>query len=399
MQTNPQVSSAKKSRLDAIDALRVFGTLLVVLFHTLQPFNPLEHWHVENAVKKEIAGYILSILNIWVMPLFMFLAGFSARLALEKRTWRQFTRERWTRLFWPLVLGILLFIPPQVYVERLLRQQFHGSFAAFYPQFFSGIYPVGNFSWHHLWFLAYLFVYSLAGLPVILLLQSRRMPTAPAWLSNPLLLILVPAVPLVFAHWALLDIFPQTNALVGDWAWHAQLFTVFLFGAAFPSNETWRRTLAAWWRIYLSLGIVVTGCSLWFKFAWPFSFSYSGDFAWVLRSVIYRVAEWLWILGLNGVAFERWNKLGAVGAYLAKASLPIYILHQTVIVVLCYFVLDLALSPLPKFLLLVGLVIVVTLTLYEILRRNRFTAFVLGVPPSKPVAVQAVKEPREAMYA
>jgi len=76
-----------------------------------------------------------------------------------------FAFSRWLLLV-PLCIGIVLLVPPQVYAERRLRGQFQGSFLAFFPHFFEGVYPHGNFSWHHLWFLGHLFLYSLLALPL-----------------------------------------------------------------------------------------------------------------------------------------------------------------------------------------------------------------------------------------
>ena len=79
-------------------------------------------------------------------------------------------------------------IVPQVYVERisvgmpdrLSPRDFDGSYLAFYPHYFEGVYPQGNFSWHHLWFLAYLLVFSLAALPLFLYLRAEPGRHGPA---------------------------------------------------------------------------------------------------------------------------------------------------------------------------------------------------------------------------
>jgi len=44
----------------------------------------------------------------------------------------------------------------------------------FYPRFFERVYPEGNFSYHHLWFLAYLLVYSFLALPLFAALRTER---------------------------------------------------------------------------------------------------------------------------------------------------------------------------------------------------------------------------------
>lgn len=99
------------------------------------------------------------------VPLVMPLAGVSAWYSLQHRDNRCFIRERTARVFLPLIVGTLLLVPPQVWLESRLHHEFEESFLSFYPTFFAGIYPEGNFSWHHLWFLAHLYGYSLLALP------------------------------------------------------------------------------------------------------------------------------------------------------------------------------------------------------------------------------------------
>ena len=79
----------------------------------------------------------------------------------------------------PLLFGIFVVIAPyQVYLERVHRGQFQGSFWSFYPHYFEGWYGIqegGNFAWMgiHLWYLEVLFVFSLIALPLFLALRSH----------------------------------------------------------------------------------------------------------------------------------------------------------------------------------------------------------------------------------
>src|SRR5689334_9518525 len=107
------------TRRNDVDALRVVGTLCVFVFHCLQPFNATEHWHIQNPVKSEIVGVVIGFLNVWIMPLFMLLAGMSSNYALAKRSNARYLGERTLRILLPLVAGVLLVVPPQVYLERV----------------------------------------------------------------------------------------------------------------------------------------------------------------------------------------------------------------------------------------------------------------------------------------
>ncbi len=162
----------KFERDDALDWLRVLATLAVFLFHSGAAFAAGD-WHL-NAPTKSFAitvwnGWLL----LWIMPLLFLIAGASTLFSLQKRAPLQLLHERVNRLLAPLLFGILVIVPPQVYIERLSRGQFSGSFWAFYPHYFDGWYLAiggpGNFAWMglHLWFLLLLLVLTLLLLPLL----------------------------------------------------------------------------------------------------------------------------------------------------------------------------------------------------------------------------------------
>src|SRR5688572_16851021 len=90
------------------------------------------------------------------IPLLFFISGAGTYLALGKRTPRQFAGERFKRLFIPLVFGMLVIVPPQIYFERI--NLFNGYFDFYKTVFQFKPYPEGSLSWHHLWFILYLFL-------------------------------------------------------------------------------------------------------------------------------------------------------------------------------------------------------------------------------------------------
>jgi len=130
-----------------LDWLKVIATLAVFLFHTARFFD-YGWWHVKNGALDAGLTVFASFLLQWIMPLFFVISGASARFALRRRTPLQFMRERIVRILLPLVAGIFLIVPPQVYLERLSRAEFTGNFLAFYPAYFDGWYGFGgNFAW------------------------------------------------------------------------------------------------------------------------------------------------------------------------------------------------------------------------------------------------------------
>ena len=130
-----------------IDWLRILLILSVFLFHIGMIFNTWG-WHVKN--DQQFGGLLkstMSFLHYWRMPLLFLISGTGTYFALGKRTSAQYLAERFKRLFIPLVVGVFTLVPVQVYIERASS---YSSLLDFYPHIFEGIYPEGNFSWHHL---------------------------------------------------------------------------------------------------------------------------------------------------------------------------------------------------------------------------------------------------------
>ncbi len=152
------LSAQKTERQYFIDWLRILLILSVFVFHIGMFFNTWD-WHVKNPT--QYGGFLRSLmifLSEWRMPLLFMISGAGTYYALGKRTPGRYLGERFKRLVIPLIAGIFILVPVQVYLEKA---EHYSSLLSFYPQMFDGIYPEGNFSWHHLWFIVYLFIISL----------------------------------------------------------------------------------------------------------------------------------------------------------------------------------------------------------------------------------------------
>ena len=149
----------KERRYD-LDWLRVLVFSLLILYHVGMFFVPWG-WHLKNNNIYEWLQLPMAFVNQWRLPILFIISGMGTRFALSYKNTREFLVERRNRLLIPLVFGMIVIVAPQVYIERIADGDFTGTYWQFYLHYFEGIYPSGNFSWHHLWFLPYLFVYSL----------------------------------------------------------------------------------------------------------------------------------------------------------------------------------------------------------------------------------------------
>ena len=113
------------------------------------------------------------------MPLFFIISGAAVVLSKGPDNPGEFIKTRFLRLLVPLIfVGTFIINPLYVYIERLSGDQAASGFFQWYPQYFDGFYGFGgNFAplGHrtHLWYLEFLFVYSLILLPLFVRSKKR----------------------------------------------------------------------------------------------------------------------------------------------------------------------------------------------------------------------------------
>jgi glucan biosynthesis protein C len=162
------------SRRADLDWLRVLAFGLLIAYHAGMAWSGWS-WHLTSVDSIDWLREGMRFLNRWRMPLLFMVSGAAIALALGSRSPGSFTLDRVRRLLVPLVFGMIVIVPPQIYLERLYRGQFAGSFLDWLPQALQGgPYPNGNVSWHHLWFLAYVLMLTFVLLPYFLWARSER---------------------------------------------------------------------------------------------------------------------------------------------------------------------------------------------------------------------------------
>ena len=185
--------SATSQRRYDIDWLRVLAILLIFVYHSSRPFDTMESWHVKNNQLTSSFDLLAVFGGLWIMPLFFMLSGAGIFFSLRSRTVEAFVRERFLRLVVPLTtVGWFVLSPLQVYIERVTAtgyntRPFSGSFLEFLPQYFVGIYGLGgSFAWTgvHLWFLYWLYMFTLLALPIFLYLVSESGQRPLRWLAS-----------------------------------------------------------------------------------------------------------------------------------------------------------------------------------------------------------------------
>ncbi len=368
-------------REHGLDWLRVFAFAVLIFYHTGMLFVSWD-FHIKNPETSRTLEWFMLLANRWRLPLLFLVAGAAVCFSLRRRTYRQFVVERTRRLFLPLVFGMFVVIPPQIYFERLWRGA-DVSYAEWYPTVFQfQPYPQGSFSWHHLWFVLYIFLYSLVGIPFFTWVRSRagqRVVDAmvDGFQRFPATIYLV-NVPNIVVGMSLGPFWPTTHNLIADWANLAGTLLTFLWGFTIASNARFLDHITQRAREFAIAGLVMAG--LFFAVRITGGISYLPELPRMIASnLIDAYFGFTWVMALVGLARRHIQSGGPWLRYATEAVYPFYIVHQTIMIAVGYYVIQWDWSVLPKFAFVATATFLGSWLAVEIIRRTALTRLLFGM--------------------
>jgi len=384
-----------------LDWLRIISILGVLFFHSAMPYVAEDGWHIKNHETSNLMMESNHFLHLFRMPLLFFISGTVSFYMMQRRSTLSFIGLRFRRLFIPLLVGMFIIVPPQIYMERLANG-YKGSFWDWYPSVFNFVpYPKGSFSWHHLWFIAYLFLYDLIFAPIfgwMISPKSNSFKEKLAVLAQGkwVYLLMLPGI-IWFA--LLSQKLPETNDLAHDGCYFVYWLLFLLAGFVCILQPKLMDSLERNRRFALSIGflsLMIWECMRWNQIEpwqpqWPFHSSLFSYLFIALRPII----AWGWVLALVGYGKHYLNRKHVILNYLNQAVYPFYILHQTVIVLVVYYIVQTQNeSILSKYIYTVGITFFVSVLIYHLfVRPYALTRFLFGMKPKdKPKPVMQVEE-------
>jgi peptidoglycan/LPS O-acetylase OafA/YrhL len=372
-------------RLHWIDWLRVAAIAGVFLYHSLRPFDATD-WHVKNAETTAALGGVMAVFWSFGLAVLFLASGAGARFALRRRTWRTFLGERTARLLVPFVAGTLLLSPVQGFIEATHKGEFAGSFVDYLGVWLGGLAgrlddiasPTFSGVGYHLWFLGFLFAMSVITLPLLEWLMGRRGRRTVDALAG---MVSRPGATLGFA--LPIGLLMTIGVLLGtddhDWFEFAWYSGYFLIGFLFLSDD---RFLVAVRRDG-PLAAVIALASTVILVATPVndlltSMADGLDVPHVLAGVLFAIEGWAWTLVILNVGMRAARLQRPVSPRLGDAVLPVYVIHQPVILAVAFLVVQWPVGILPKWIVVFGMSLTVTLALVELGLRGRVTRVLLG---------------------
>jgi hypothetical protein len=375
----------KPERDFAIDWLRVFAMGVVFLFHCARYFDT-QGWHVKNPQSDDTITFFVLFLSQWIMPLFFILSGISIYYMLNYRKTGAFIKSRFTRLLVPFIFGTLVLIPSQVYIERVTQHHFTGSYIEFYPHYFDGFYAFGgNFAWMglHLWYLQMLFVYSLLFLPLFIYLRKEKTRDSISTLAgffqrrSAIFLLALPLALLEF----ILDPSRIGRRDFGGWSFFLYMI-FFIYGYVIFTHPKFKTVIANNGRFAFIGGIAATATALILLLLLGFP-SYGNSPYFLFMTTLRAFISWFWLIAIFSFFLRHFTTRNRFLGYANEAVLPFYILHQTIIVIIGFYLIHWNTGVYFKYVVLCIASFTSICLIYELfVRRINVMRFLFGLKPS-----------------
>ncbi|MGY8662338.1 acyltransferase family protein [Bradyrhizobium sp. UFLA05-109] len=337
--STPQQLSTSERRID-LDWVRISAFGLLIFYHVGMLYVSWG-FHIKSAYRLTWLEPLMLVLNPWRLSLLFLVSGVATRFMLGKYRLGSFVGARSTRLLIPLIFGMLVIVPPQSYLQIVEALGYPAGFADFYVRHYLAfgaqfcpnpciVLP----TWNHLWFVVYLWVYTMA-LACVLWLWPALTDRLSAKLAVPLTgpgLLIMPC--LLFAAWRLFlfPAFPSTHALFGDWYNHADYATAFLIGFLLAKQGiVWSEIERQRWAALALAAVCLTIFILLFA-----GLLAPSPLLKKCASIAYGCYQWLAMAAVLGFARRHFTADGPARRYLTDAIFPYYIVHQTAIITIAH---------------------------------------------------------------
>ena len=322
-----------KTRYTELDWLRVGLIFAVFLHHVFMPFNG-DGWHIMNGDSSKLLDDIMVYFEQLRLQTLFFIAGAGSLILLQKVRTGDFLKSKFHRLLIPLIIGMMLVVPPQIYYEDI---DVYASLAEAYQQL------AFSFNANHLWFIEFLIVFMVLAIPINSALNSnlgtgfmgllKRIGSMKYGLFSLVLILLL--IRMTLKHFI-----PSQEGGIENLS--ISLFYFFFFVAGMcliKCPEIWGY-IAKYRKVNLNLFIVSSVLFYAYYFSPDLSQYASVEVRWQIWWLVCTLVSWSGLLTLVGFASVMCNVSPPWLRSANELIYPFYILHQTIIVALGFYIIQ-----------------------------------------------------------
>lgn len=337
-----------------LDWLRIGAFGLLIFYHVGMVFVPWD-FHVKTSHPAEWVAIPMLATNSWRLMLLFVVSGYASRaLLLKGGEVGGFVGSRSKRLLIPLMFGMAVVVPLQPWIELMGKHGYAQSFGWFW---FHDYFRFGSLegiilpTWQHLWFVVYLWLYTMLLAAGIWLSRGRSAQAFFDRAFGTVAVVIVPIAWLLLVDMALQGA-RETHDLINDTIAHLHYLPGFLFGFGLARSAPAMAAIGRWWKAAAVVAILSYAIVAAIEWRWPGSAMPNPPFGYIFATAR-TVQGWCAIIALIGVAERFWNHDHPWRKTLTEAVFPFYIIHQTVIVGVEWILLGQYLPPAAEFAILV----------------------------------------------
>lgn len=379
------------ARQHFLDWLRVLAFAYLVLYHTGMMFVEWD-FHIESGHDSAFLRSIMMLSSNWRLDLLFLVSGVAISVMMTKMTIVQFLWQRIVKLFVPATFAIAVIVTPQAYYEALFKDLIEPG----YWQFWTNEYF--TFSWldgmiapfptyNHMWYVVYLFTYTLVLVPLFLFINTEiginTLSKLENWLCKGIRLLWIPYI-LYLSVFFLTGHNNITHAINDDWFGHFIYAYILILGVLFV------RMPKCWQAFedirYWSLCLALTSYAvILIKYNWNTPLNV------IQWDLVEMIIKWSWVATLVGFARYCLNHTNNALKYCNSIVYPFFILHQTVTIIIGYYIIDWGLSgPMEFMLIAIGTYVISLLLIELIIKKSDILRLLFGLKLKK-------KEPKFVM--
>jgi hypothetical protein len=368
-----------------LDWLRVLAFAVLIFYHIGMLYVADWGFHYKSQYQSEFLQNLMLLVNRWRLPLLFFISGVASHYLLHKYSLFKFAKTRTWRLLLPLLFGVLVIVPPQLYIEMTANADLRINYWDFYRSFFdlhhpmfadyqSGILP--HIDVNHLWYLRELWWFSIILMLVHPLINYLNVPKFLDLIATKLGYFGVLLLPVMCLSLLAITVFPDSNEGIRI----ARSFCFFILGYLIWHTQSWW-TLINTYRLFslvLSVGSYIA-LLFYYHLVWTQRSEILSGLSAALESSLLLANRWVWLLAILGYANAYLNKSNNLLGYLSKAVYPSYLLHQSVLIVAAFCLAPLMLGGAMEAYWVIFITITLCFLVYECCKRVEFIGPLIGI--------------------
>jgi glucan biosynthesis protein C len=366
----------EKTRQHYLDWVRVFAFTLLICSHASNIFTN-DNNYIVNDEKSQILDLFFQFTRVWRIPLLFFISGAVINYSISSKTIKEYLGVRFQRLLLPLIFTTLVIIPPMFFIRAHFKNETGFSLYNYYYDLFT----TGHITWQHMWYVAYILFYSIVTIPLFFTIKNNSKVSIEKVMNklNLSLSIVLLLIPLLLTEYFLSPFFPFTHQLWNDWYYIAFSLALFIYGFVLNNSNTFMEYVVRNRIRLLIISFIALVIGYWLdrnNSVTNFSVLY------FIVKTCKPTASLLIILSIMGFARKYFNFKSDRIMYANQAIYPVYILHNTVLLSIGYFIIQLNFPIFIKYLLIVLFTFAICIFIYDFLvKKYNLTRVLFGLKP------------------